>query len=75
MSEVILLLSLSDQSLDAVINPSTKFKWIEEHWSPSELADAERWMEEAVNTFFRPESNLLTNDVLLVDIDACPLSR
>jgi hypothetical protein len=75
VSEVISVLSLTDQSLCAVINPRTKFKWIEEHWSPSELADAERWMEEAVSIFIRPESILLINDVLFVGTDACPLSR
>jgi hypothetical protein len=32
----------SDQSLCAVINPSIKLKWIEEHWLSSELADVER---------------------------------
>jgi hypothetical protein len=63
VSEVISLLSLTDQSLCAVINPMTKFKWIEEHWSPSERADAERWMEEVVNIFIHPESILLTNNV------------
>jgi hypothetical protein len=74
VSETIVLLSLTDQSVDAVINPRTKFKWIEEHWSPSELADAERWMEEAVSIFIRPEAISLTNDVLFVGTDACPLS-
>lgn len=29
----------------AVINPRIKFKWIEEHWSATEAADAEKWMK------------------------------
>jgi hypothetical protein len=36
----------------AVINSKTKFKWIEEHWSATEAADAEKWMEEAVSIRF-----------------------
>ncbi|KAI0284024.1 hypothetical protein BGY98DRAFT_911151 [Russula aff. rugulosa BPL654] len=62
-------------ALAMIINPTTKFKWIEEHWSPSERADAERWMEEVVNIFIHPESILLTNNVLFVGTDACLLSR
>jgi hypothetical protein len=31
-----------------VLNPKTKFKWMEQHWSPEEVRDAEVWMEEAV---------------------------
>lgn len=53
----------------------TKFKWIEEHWSPSERADAERWMEEVVSIFIHPESIELTSNVLFVGTDACLLSR
>ena len=45
-----------------------KFKWIEEHWSPSERADAERWMEEAVNVFMHPESISLTDNVLFAQM-------
>lgn len=47
-----------------VINPKTKFKWIEEHWSPNELADAEQWMEEAVNVFICSELIILINSSL-----------
>jgi hypothetical protein len=65
---------LIDQSLCTVVNPTTKFKWIEKHWSPSELADAEQWMEEAVSIFFCLESILLINDILFIGADACPLS-
>jgi len=57
-----------------VINPKTKFKWIEEHWSPSELADAEQWMEEAVNVFICSELIVLTNSLLFIGIDDYPLS-
>jgi hypothetical protein len=31
-----------------VINPKMKLKWIQDHWSPEECSQAERWMEEAV---------------------------
>ena len=31
-----------------VINLKMKMKWIQDHWSPEECAQAERWMEEAV---------------------------
>jgi len=50
-----------------------KFKWIEEHWSSSELADAERWIEEVVSTFIHPKSILSVNNILFVGTDACPL--
>lgn len=35
-------------SFMVVLNPKTKFKWMEQHWSPEEIRDAEVWMEEAV---------------------------
>lgn len=31
-----------------VLNPKTKFKWMEQHWSPEEVRNAEEWMEDAV---------------------------
>ena len=36
----------------AVINLRTKFKWIEEHWMASEVADAEKWMEATISIDF-----------------------
>ncbi|KAF8505584.1 hypothetical protein F5888DRAFT_1604559, partial [Russula emetica] len=41
-------------ALAMIINPRSKFKWIEEHWSESEAADAEKWMEDAVSIPISP---------------------
>jgi hypothetical protein len=47
-----------------VINPKMKFKWIEEHWSPSELANAEWWMEEAASPFIHLNSLIIISYLL-----------
>jgi hypothetical protein len=44
-----------------VLNPTTKMKWIEEHWSASECADARKWMEEAVSLL--PYFDKIINDM------------
>jgi hypothetical protein len=32
-----------------VLNPTIKFKWIEDHWNTEEVAAATRWIREAVS--------------------------
>jgi len=57
--------------LEKVINPKLKFKWIEEHWSASEVADVEKWMEDAVSSPISPV--VYQYSFYCLYSDACPL--
>ncbi len=69
MNSLVALLS-TDHLLQTVINPRSKFKWIEKHWSLSEASDAEKWMEEAVSTKF---VSFHATFIFIYVLDACPL--
>ena len=52
-----------------VLNPRTKFEWMEKQWGLSECVQAEIWLEEAVRIF---QSGCIAN--LKLETDAAILS-